>query len=70
MIKKLFNNFNMHQFEKNGTIFGGIGKDGIWRTCRLKAKSDNDKISDGTVKAILISLQFKGVKDLNYFISK
>ena len=68
MVKKLLNNFNMQPLKKNGTIWGGVGKDGIWRTCRFK---DNIKmIPDGSAKAILISLGFKGVKDITFSSQK
>ena len=66
MVKKLLKNFNMAPLKKNGTIWGGVGKDGVWRTCRFKEKDNVKMIPDGTAKAILISLGFKGVKDLNY----
>jgi len=65
MVKKLLSNFNMQPLKKNGTIWGGVGKDGIWRTCRFKEKDSSKLIPDGSAKAILIALGFDGVKDIN-----
>jgi hypothetical protein len=70
MVIKLLNNFNMQPLMKNGTIWGGVGKDGIWRTCRFKEKNSFKMIPDGTAKAILIALGFKGVKDINFSSQK
>ncbi len=56
----------MYPLEKNSNIFGGMGKDGIWRTCKFQAKKDTHLVPDGTAKAILVSLGFKGVKDIKY----
>jgi len=66
MVKKMLNNFNMQPLKKNGTIWGGVGKDGIWRTCRFKEKDNNIMIPDGTAKAILIALGFSGVKSISF----
>ncbi len=70
MVIKLLSNFNMQPLKKNGTIWGGVGKDGIWRTCRFKEKNNVKMIPDGTAKAILIALGFKGVKDINFSSQK
>jgi hypothetical protein len=70
MVKKLLSNFNMQPLKKNGTIWGGVGKDGIWRTCRFKEKDNIKIIPDGTAKAILIALGFKGVKDITFTSQK
>ena len=70
MVKKLLSNFNMQPLKKNGTIWGGVGKDGIWRTCRFKEKNNLKMIPDGTAKAILVALGFKGVRDINFSSQK
>lgn len=68
-IKRLLANFNMKP-EKGSPIYYGLGRDGVWRTCKLDYHKDRDTIATGTAKAIAISLKFKTVLEMKEYIEK
>lgn len=68
-IKKLLAYFNMKS-EKGSTIYCGLGRDGVWRTCKLDYHKDRDTIATGTAKAIASSLKFKTVLEMKEYIEK
>jgi hypothetical protein len=68
-IKKLLTHFNMKP-EKGSNIYMGIGKDGIWRTCKFDFHKNNAPIATGTAKVIATSLKFKSVLEMKEFIDK
>ena len=63
-IKKLLKYLNMEPLKKGSKIFGGIGKDGKWRTCKFGFHSDNKAVATGTAKIIAKSLGFKDLEDM------
>jgi len=58
----------MKLLRKGGFIYGGIGKDGIWRTCKFDYHKDNQILRPGTAKSIAHSLKFKDVEEMKKFI--
>lgn len=69
-IKKLLKYLNMEPLKKGSKIFGGIGKDGKWRTCKFDFHSDNKIVAAGTAKIIAKSLGFKDLEDMKRSIGK
>lgn len=69
-IKRLLNYYNMRPLKKGSFIYGGIGKDGKWRTCKFDYHKDHNQIATGTGKSIAISLGFKDTSDMKDFIKK
>jgi len=69
-IKKLLAHFLMKPQQKGSTLYCGIGKDGIWRTCKFDYHKDRDIIASGTAKAISNSLKFNNVLEMKEYIEK
>lgn len=69
-IKRLLNYLNMKPLKKSSFIYGGIGKDGVWRTCKFDYHKDNDMLKPGTSNSIAHSLKFKDVSQMKEFIEK
>lgn len=68
-IRKLLSYFNMKP-EKGSTIYLGIGRDGIWRTCKFDYHKDKDPVATGTAKIIATSLKFNTVLEMKEYIDK
>lgn len=68
-IKKLLAYFNMKS-QKGSTIFCGLGRDGVWRTCKFDYHKDRDTVATGTAKAIASSLKFQTVQEMKEYIEK
>jgi len=68
-IRKLLSHFNMKP-EKGSTIYLGIGRDGIWRTCKFDYHKDKDPVATGTAKIIAASLKFNIVSEMKEYIDK
>lgn len=68
-IRKLLSHFNMKP-EKGLTMYMGIGRDGIWRTCKFDCHKDTDPAATGTTKIIAASLKFKSVLEMKEYIDK
>lgn len=61
-IKKLLVYFNMKLLRKGKFIYGGLGKDGIWRTCKFDYHKDNLRLKTPKSEVIVsfaFILQFK-----------
>jgi hypothetical protein len=56
--------------EKGSTIYFGIGRDGVWRTCKFDYHKDKDPVATGTAKIIATSLKFRNVLEMKDFIDK
>lgn len=69
-IKRLLSHFNMKPLRKGSSIYGGIGKDGIWRICKFDYHKDNDILKPGTANNIAQSLKFKNVLEMKEYIEK
>lgn len=69
-IRQLLNYFNMNPLKKSSFIYGGIGKDGKWRTCKFDYHKDCDQIATGTGKSIATSLGFKDTAEMKEFIDR
>lgn len=69
-IKKLLKYLNMEPFKKGSTIFGGIGKDGKWRTCKFDFHGDSKIVAIGTARIIAKSLGYKDLDDMKKFLDK
>lgn len=67
-IKKLLAHLNMKPLRRNSFIYGGIGKDGIYRTCKFDYHKDNDTLKPGTSNAIAHSLKFSNVEEMKKYI--
>lgn len=67
-IRRLLNHFNMKPLRKGSFIYGGIGTDGVWRTCKFDYHKDNDILKPGTANSIAHSLKFKDVAEMKEFI--
>ena len=67
-IKRLLIYFNMQLLRKGGFVYGGIGKDGAWRTCKFDYHKDNETLRPGTANSIAHSLKFKDVGEMKIFI--
>jgi len=63
-VKRLLIYFNMQLLKKGGFVYGGIGKDGIWRTCKFDYHKDNETLKPGTANSIAHSLKFKDVSEM------
>jgi hypothetical protein len=61
-IKRLLVQFNMKPLKKGSCIYGGIGRDGKWRTCKFDYHKDNEIIATGTASSIAKSLLFYNIK--------
>lgn len=68
-IRKLLSHFNMKP-EKGSTIYLGIGRDGIWHTCKFDYHKDKDPVATGTTKIIATSLKFNTVLEMKEYICK
>lgn len=68
-IRKLLAHLNMKP-EKGSTIYLGIGRDGIWRTCKFDYHKDKDPVAMGTAEVIATSLKFNTVIDMKEYIDK
>ena len=68
-IKRLLSYLNMKS-QKGSNIYFGIGRDGIWRTCKFDYHKDKDPVATGTTKTIAISLKFRSVLEMKDFIDK
>lgn len=55
----LFKKLGMAPLRKGSTIYGGIGPDGVFRTCKLDYHSDKTPVATGTANAIAKALGFK-----------
>lgn len=60
----------MKPLKKGSYIYGGIGKDGVWRTCKFDYHKDNDILKPGTAKSIAVSLKFNNVEHMKKFIDE
>lgn len=67
-IKKLFVHFNIEPLRKGSFIYGGMGKDTIYRTYKFDYHKDNDILKPGTTNAIAHSLKFNNVSEMKDFI--
>lgn len=67
-IKRLLKYFNMRPLKKGSFIYGGIGKDGIWRTCKFDYHKDSETLKPGTANSIANSLKFTNVQEMKKFI--
>jgi hypothetical protein len=67
-IKRLLKYFNMIPIKKGSFVYGGIGKDGVWRTCKFDYHKDNEMLKPGTANSIAHSLKFKNVEEMKQFI--
>jgi hypothetical protein len=67
-IKRLLIYFNMQPLKKGSFIYGGIGKDGIWRTCKFDYHKDNEMLKPGKANSIAHSLKFNDVEEMKKFI--
>lgn len=68
-IKKLLTHLNMKP-EKGSNIYMGIGRDGIWRTCKFDYHKNKAPVASGTAKVIATSLKFKNVLEMKEYIDK
>jgi hypothetical protein len=68
-IRRLLSHFNLKP-ERGSTIYFGIGKDGIWRTCKFDYHKDKDPVATGTAKIIAASLKFNTVLEMKEYIDK
>ncbi len=66
-IKRLLIHLNM-KADKGSNFFYGLGRDGIWRTCKFDYHKDRDMVATGTAKVIATSLKFKTLQDMKEFI--
>ena len=66
-IKRLLAHFSMKP-EKGSTIYFGVGRDGIWRTCKFDYHKDKDPVATGTAKIIATSLKFKTILEMKEYI--
>ena len=67
-IRQLLNYFNMKPLKRGSFIYGGIGRDGKWRTSKFDYHRDRDQIATGTGKSIARSLGFKDTSEMKDFI--
>lgn len=66
-IKRLLAHFNMKP-AKDSNIYFGIGRDGIWRTCKFDYHKDKAPVAAGTAKVIATSLKFTNILELKEYI--
>lgn len=69
-VKRLLAHFNMVPLKKGSRIYGGFGKDGIWRTCSFHYHKDSDFIPEGTANSIAKALNFKDSLEMKEYIKK
>ncbi|NPV79440.1 MAG: hypothetical protein HPY52_04060 [Firmicutes bacterium] len=58
----------MVPLKKGSTIYGGIGTNGIFRTCKFDYHSDRTPVASGTASAIARALKFKDVKEMKDYL--
>ena len=68
-IERLLRHFRMEPLKKGGNLYGGIGHDGIWRTCKFDYHKGRDIVATGTANVIAKSLGFKNVHDLKEYFN-
>lgn len=69
-IKRLLAYLHMKPQQKGSTLYCGIGRDGIWRTCKFDYHKDRDIVASGTAKAIANALKFDNVLEMKEYIEK
>lgn len=67
-IRKLLAHLNMRPAKKGSNIYMGMGRDGIWRTCKFDYHKDKDPVATGTAKAIAKALKFENVLQMKEYI--
>ena len=66
-IKRLLIYFNMQPLKKGSFIYGGMGKDGVWRTCKFDYHKDNEMLKLGIDSSIAHALKFKDSAEMKKF---
>ncbi len=69
-IKRLLRHFRMEPLKKGGNLYGGIGPDGLWRTCKFDYHKGRDMVATGTADVIAKSLGFRNVQYMKEYIEK
>lgn len=69
-IERLLRHFRMEPLKKGGNLYGGIGLDGIWRTCKFDYHKGRDIVATGTAGVIAKSLGFTNVQHMKNYIEK
>lgn len=64
----LLQKMGLNPLRKGGTIYGGIGPDGVFRTCKFDYHKDRDIVASGTTRSIATSLGFCSVQDMKDYI--
>lgn len=69
-IRRLLVYLNMKPLRKGSFIYGGIGKDGIYRTCKFDYHRDNEMLKPGTANSIAHSLKFINTDEMKNFTNE
>ncbi len=60
----------MAPLRKGGNIYGGVGPDGVFRTCKFDYHKDREPVATGTAKAIAASLRFHDVAEMRAYLDQ
>lgn len=66
-IRGLLVHLQMAPVKKGSSIYVGMGKDGIWRTCKFDYHKDGNQVATGTANAIAKALKFGNVDEMKRF---
>lgn len=61
---------NMAPLRKGSNIYGGVGPDGVFRTCKFDYHKDREPVATGTAKAIAASLRFRDVAEMRAYLDQ
>ncbi len=59
---------NMVPLRKGSNIYGGVGPDGVFRTCKFDYHKDHEQVATGTAKVIAASLQFHDLAEMRAYL--
>jgi hypothetical protein len=69
-IRKILAYFQVAPIKRGGSVYVGIGKDGIWRTCKFNYHENGGQVTASAANAIAKSLKFKDAAELKMFFDE
>jgi hypothetical protein len=69
-IRQILAYFQLKPIKPGGSIHVGIGKDGVWRTCKFDYHEDGGPVTASAATAVAKSLKFKGAAEMSKFVDE
>ena len=66
-IRRILSYLQMAPIKPGGSVQVGIGKDGVWRTCKFACSEDGGQITASAAEAIAKSLKFQDAAEMKIF---